>query len=272
MLGEQLTACDITPAGLKGDRAFALVDQEDGKVASAKSPRKWGALLEFRARFLEDATVEIAFPDGSTVRSDDPLVDEVLSAAAGRPVRLASAAPEAAVFEEVWPAIDGLAPEEIIAGTNIGTDEAGERISQFPLAGAAPAGTFFDLAVLHLMTGATLAQLARLNPSGTFDVRRYRPNLILDVDDASGFIENEWVGRILATVGGVRIRVSLPTMRCVMTTLAQADLPEDRSTLRTIADHNRVEIPGLGVWACAGAYAEVVEAGTLEVGAELSLV
>jgi len=55
-------------------------------------------------------------------------------------------------------------------------------------------------------------------------------------------------------------------MRCVMTTLAQGDLPADADTLRTIAGHNRVEIPELGTWACAGVYADVTTAGELAVG------
>ena len=49
-------------------------------------------------------------------------------------------------------------------------------------------------------------------------------------------------------------------MRCVMTTLAQDGLPHDRDTLRAVAAGNQVEVPGLGVWACAGVYADV-EAG-----------
>ena len=48
----------------------------------------------------------------------------------------------------------------------------------------------------------------------------------------------------------------------VMTTLAQAGLAADRATLRTIAR----EHPGLGVWACAGVYADVTDPGPVRVG------
>jgi hypothetical protein len=56
------------------------------------------------------------------------------------------------------------------------------------------------------------------------------------------------------------------TMRCVMTTLARGDLPEDRGTLRTLARHHRRDIPDLGTWACAGVYADVTDEGTVRTG------
>jgi len=53
MMGEELNACEVTERGLCGDRAYGLVDQETGKLASAKHPRKWGRLFDFRADFVE---------------------------------------------------------------------------------------------------------------------------------------------------------------------------------------------------------------------------
>ena len=267
MLGEQLTDCEIGPTGVRGDRAYALIDAEDGKVASAKNPRKWGALLACRARLVDETVAEMTLPDGSSVRSDSPDVDAVLSKAVGRDVRLASTAPDDRSFEEVWPDIEGLAPEAVIVGTSIGTEESGERVSQLALGMAAPPGTFFDLSVLHVLTTSTLERLRELAPSATFDVRRYRPNVLVDTGDAlDGFPENEWVGRTVALGADARMTVSLPTMRCVMTTLPQEELAADRETLRTIAAHNRIEITGLGQWACAGVYGDVASPGTVRVG------
>jgi hypothetical protein len=74
------------------------------------------------------------------------------------------------------------------------------------------------------------------------------------------------VGRRVALGAAAEVTVTLPTMRCVMTTLAQEDLARDRQTLRAIATHNRVEITGLGTWACAGAYADVAATGSVHVG------
>src|SRR5260370_16625025 len=86
MMGEERTATEITQRGLLGDRAYALVDSSDGKVATAKNPRKWPRLFEFHASFTEPAhgaakvpPVRIALPDGATVTSDQGDADQILS-------------------------------------------------------------------------------------------------------------------------------------------------------------------------------------------------
>jgi uncharacterized protein len=273
MLGEAVERCRIDERGVLGDRSYALLDVETGTVASAKVPRLWGGLLEFSARCAEEPErdaappVEITFPDGSVHHSGDAEIDAALSAAIGRDVRLIATPPEGAGFEEVWPEIDGLAPEAVIAGTHVRNEGTGERVSRFDLAAMAPHPAFFDLAVLHVLTSATLQRFRELAPGATFDERRYRPNIVLDgVGD--GFVENEWAGRVIAFTGGATVTATIPTMRCVMTTLPQGDLPRDPDTLRAIAKHNRVELPGLGTWACAGVYADVTGSGELTVGEE----
>jgi uncharacterized protein len=271
MLGEELPAAQVTERGVVGDRAWAVVDRADGRVASAKNPAKWKRLLELRPRFVDEPSagqpsppVEISFPDGSTARTDNG-ADEAVSRFLGRDVSLVATPPESARFEEVWPSDVGpIAPEEFVSNTRSGTSESGEAVSDITLAMAAPPGTFFDLSPLHVITSATLAALRSAAPSADFDVRRYRPNLLIDCD-AEGFVENGWPGTELQ-VGECRIRADLATMRCVMTTLPHGEVPADRETLRTIARENRIEIPGLGTWACAGAYATPTAAGQLRVG------
>ncbi|MEO6880319.1 MAG: MOSC domain-containing protein [Mycobacteriaceae bacterium] len=287
MLGETLTECSVDAGGLLGDRAYALLDVERGTIASAKDPRRWGALLDFSAAFVSEPVageaapvVDLVFPDGSRHRSDDPDVDDALSAVLGCAVRLLREPPPEATFDEVWPDIDGLAPQGFIDGTRHHDDE-GLVVSRIGLGMMAPAGTFFDLAVLHLLTTATLARLRELateaGSAADFDPRRFRPNLLLD-DDAgggSGFVEDAWVGRELQ-VGSqperARLSVSMVTMRCVMTTLAQQGLPRDADTLRVVARHHREKIPGLGTWACAGVYGGVSGPGVVRVGDEITLV
>jgi uncharacterized protein YcbX len=270
MQGERLDRAELTERGLTGDRSFAVIDGDTGKVASAKNPRKWGGLLECTAR-LEGDGVVITLPDGGSVHSGDGDVDQALSAVLGRTVTLASVPPDHAQFEEVWPDVDGLAPAEFIERTAGGRDDDGLPVSSLPIAMASPAGTFFDLAPLHLLTSATLSHLASLVPSSSFDVRRYRPNVLIDGADG-GFTENGWTGSTVALGSTARANVTLPTMRCVMTTLAQPGLPRDPATLQGIARHNRVEITGLGTWACAGAYAGVAAIGPLAVGDAVSVV
>lgn len=271
MQGEQIDAATVTDGGVVGDRAYAVVDAADGKVASAKNPAKWAALLACQARFGGEPqlgaplpVVVITLPDGSEVASDDPAVHQAISDVAGREARLTSVPLDAPVLEEVWPDIDGLAPTDFIESTRVDENEAGEVVSGIPMGLLAP-GSFMDLSPLHLLTTATLERLHELEPDATFDHRRYRPNVLVELDGA-GFVENGWVGGDVALGDQVVAAVSLPTMRCVMTTLAQGDLPVDRATLRTIARHNRIAIPDLGTWACAGVYATPTATGTITTG------
>lgn len=272
MLGESLTTARIGAAGVLGDRAYAVLDVGTGDVASAKVPRRWAALLECSARFVTEPQegappppVEIAFPDGSVLRSDDAGLDQALSALFGRPVRLVSSAPEGAGFEELWPEIDGLAPQAVIDATRRREEETGEVISRFDLSAFGAPGTFFDLSALHVLTTATLQRLQELAPDAVFDARRYRPNVVLD-GAGEGFVENGWPGSVL-TLGGATATASFATMRCVMTTLAHGDVPADPGVLRAVAKHNRIEIPQVGgVWASAGVYADVRSPGPVAVG------
>ena len=252
MMGEQLDAADVTEGGLLGDRRHALVDRETGKVASAKSPRRWPTLFAHRATYVAPPTgagalpaVRITLPDGRLVHSDQADVDQVLSAELGREVTLDRSAPEAPSLEEYWPDMEGLEHRDAL------TDET-----------MAP-GTFFDSGVIHLLTTATLDRLGQLYPDGRFDVRRFRPNLVLALTDArAGFVEEDWVGRSLAIGDEVRLRITKPCMRCVMTTLEQDDLPKDPGILRAAAQHNGVRV---------GVYASVARRGPVRVGDEVWL-
>ncbi|MDL5159128.1 MOSC domain-containing protein [Actinomycetospora termitidis] len=275
MQGESLQRAAFDERGVVGDRAYALLDVETGIVASAKVPKRWPQLLRFSAAFVDEPVlgesappVVITFPDGSTRRSDDPTINEALSSVLGRDVTLITTPPEGAGFEEIWPEIDDLAPQHIIDATTARQEDTGEAISRFDVAAFAPTGRFYDLAAIHVITESTLARLGELAPDSRFDVRRYRPNVVL-ADTDPGFVENDWVGREMSLGDAVRVSYTFQTMRCVMTTLAQEDLPEDRDTLRTVAKHNRVHIEKpevAGKWACAGVYADVTAGGELAVG------
>ncbi len=56
MMGEELNSSYVTDRGLVGDRTYAVIDKQSGKVASAKNPRKWGKLFDFRSAY-KDSTV-----------------------------------------------------------------------------------------------------------------------------------------------------------------------------------------------------------------------
>ncbi len=250
MMGEQLNSAEVTDRGLLGDRAYALVDAETGKVASAKFPRKWPTLLSHRATYVEPPAgadglpaVRITLPEGRIIRSDDADVDAVLSADLGRNVALDQSAPEAPSLEEYWPDIEGLDHRDAL------TEEA------------MPPGTFFDLGIVHLLSTATLDALREHYPEGRFEIRRFRPNVVVGPTDGQvGFVENDWVGKALHIGDDVRLRVTQPCPRCVMTTLAQDDLPKDPGILRTAARHNDVDV---------GVYATVERPGRILRGDEV---
>ena len=253
MMGEELNAAEVTKGGLLADRAYALVDGSDGKIASAKNPRKWPTLFDFRAALADTPRtgvkvppVRIALPDGTIVNSVQPDIDQILSEALHREVRL-SAQPErrAATAEEYWPDIEGL--------------DHRETVTDFGL----PEGTFFDCAVAHLMTTATLDRLRELYPQGRFEVRRFRPNMVVETGTGEkDFVENAWIGRILAIGDAVRLSITSHCPRCVMTTLPQGDLPRDAGILRTAAKHNRANI---------GVYASVLQGGKVRRGDSVRL-
>jgi len=251
MMGEELNAAEVTERGVLGDRPYALVDDETGKVVSAKEPRKWAKLFEFRGSFVEPPVslerlphVRITFPDGRSMTTVESGLDEALSDAVGRRVVFATAAPDKPSLEEYWPDIEGLTYRETV------TDEA------------MPEGTFFDLGLVHVLTTATLDRLRELHPQGRYEVRRFRPNIVVASAGGEGFVENDWVGRTLAIGEKVRLRVTGPCPRCVMTTLPQGDLPKDPGILRTAAQHNDANV---------GVYASVEQDGAVTRGDSVRL-
>jgi len=269
MAGERLEVCPVTDAGLIGDRGYALIDAETGKIVSAKRPQLWPDLLEFRATFVSEPTpgeplppATITFPDGASVRTDDPDVEDRLSSHFNRKVTLSTSAAPGAVIEEFW--LEDKGPN--VYGEQRPDD--GGIVTDFPASGVAPAGTHFDFSALHVLTTSTLDALRRAYPSGKIDERRFRPNVVI-ATEADGFVENDWEGVLEAD--GVGMALMIPTPRCVMTTLAQGDLDRDPAVLRTMAEYNMIRAGGLGELPCAGIYASVASGGTLRVGAEVTL-
>ena len=261
MTGEKLTETVLTQRGLLGDRAYALVDTQTGNVASGKNPRKWSRLLSCRSEFIDPPrsvetipTVRITLPDGETVASDQEDVHDVLSRFLGHQVQLTAAPPSAPNLEICLTGLEGIAPKDTVLDIAMGK--------------GAPEGTFFDFGVVHIITTASLAQLQEHYPAGSFDERRFRPNIVVEsAQGETGFVENEWIGHTIAIGDEVRLQVFEPTGRCVMTTLAQGDLPHDPGILRTAADHNRVHVAALDKdLPSVGVYANVLNGGTIRTG------
>ncbi len=246
MMGEEMNACDVTLKGLLGDRAYAVVDTSTGILANAKNPKKWPNMFDYRASFVEPpidseemSDIRITFPDGSMTVSTEEDLNERLSASFNRSVRLIEPSSDDAQFEEYI----------------LDIEEMNNRDSVVTC--PSPQGTFFDAAMVHLMTTSTINQLRALSPESRIEVRRFRPNIVIDVPDAQGFVENEWIGKQIRIGAEVILEVEQPTVRCVMTTLPQGDLPQDTNVLRTAVKQNNGAI---------GVYAKVIQSGRIRRG------
>ncbi len=266
MLGERVEAAELTERGLAGDRAYALVDAETGKVVSAKRPRLWGRMFDLHAAYDNPpvpgspSPVAVTLPSGQVVSTSDPDFDERVSDALGRKVSLVATTDDFLTYEEVWVDEKQADPYGPVIGS-----EGADRLIENPVSVGAPRGTFFDYSAIHLLTSSTLRALRAAYAEGAFDVRRFRPNIVVDVE-GDEFAENEWVERVLRIGEQVRLEVLVPTPRCVMTTLPQEDLPKDAGILRTVARANRLPFGPFGEQACVGVYAEVAAGGSIGIG------
>lgn len=226
----------IGERGVDGDRAWGLVDAEDGHLLSAK---RVAALFEASA--TDD---EVTLPDGRTFAVEDPAVHAALSAWLGRDVRLVRPDGAGAVSYEM---------------TFDPPDDAAEYY-EIPAAEE----TFLDLAPIHLLSTATLRGAAAARPDLDWDVRRFRPNLVLDVE-GEAFVEQTWLGRHLQ-VGEAVLSVDGPTVRCAMPLRAQPGGIERQPELfRAMSQLNETYPNHLGV------YVSVVRPGEVRTGDAVAL-
>lgn len=238
MQGGPVVELDLGTSGAAGDRGWGVVDPAAGRVLSAK---RWPALLEASATIDADGVVTVTLPGGSTHVAGEPGTDAALSAWLGHEVVLRRP-----------PSGDGL-PYEL-------PTEAWDDASpswEFP---GPPGGPFVDLAAAHVLTTASLRSAAALYPDGVWDVRRFRPTVLVDVE-GDGFVEDAWVGSTVA-VGDARLAPFMPTVRCAMTTRAQPGLARDTAIATTLNRHHDLNL---------GVYCAVEEPGTVRVGDDVRL-
>jgi hypothetical protein len=239
--GERIERAEVhATAGIPGDRSWALRDEREDELRSAK---KVPALLELSARCLAEPAgdevppIEIRLRDGTRVRGDDPRASALVSRDVGRALRLFARRPasDLAHYRRARPVQDFAA--EIRAASELLPDEPvpplPDVVGELAVY-ATPPGTYFDAFSLHLLTTASLAELARRAEGSRIDVRRFRPNVVIDTSPvAEGFVEAAWAGREVR-IGEARAHVVMPMMRCGMTTHAQAELPKDPRIMRAL--------------------------------------
>lgn len=244
MAGEAITHGELRAGVLVGDRAWGVVDVERGTLLSAK---RWPQLLRARASH-DDArgATTVWLPDGhGQGEAGEPALDAALTAWLGHAVALRRPTPEVRARIEM----DEL---DLALG---GGDDVRELVVRGTTSFETQPGSFFDSrSPLHLVTRATLAQLAREHGASAGAAARYRANLILD--GGAAFDELAWVGQVVR-VGALPLWIRKRTERCVLITRAQPGLDEDRPLLRHVARAHA---------ACVGVYAH---ARTGEFGADL---
>jgi hypothetical protein len=260
MMGEQVPTGAVGALGLVGDRGWAVRDEERGGIRGAK---KIAELMQLSASYVDepDGDVEITLPDGSSVASTDADRDERLSRALDHPVTLWPRRPPSDLDHyRRGPADHDDIVDELRAIFGREPDEPLPDLSAFPpeiLEYESPPGTYVDAYPLMVMSTSALRSLEQALPDSAVDVRRFRPNVVIDTGGRTGHPELEWAG-MRARIGSATIELTTPCPRCVMVTHAIGDeLPADRSILRHIVrdlDQN------------VGMYASVVEEGAISPG------
>ena len=223
-------------AGIEGDRAFYLVDDE-GNLINAK---RAGGLLRASAETNGDV-LGVRLPDGSVVDGEIELGRRVETNFYGRPV---SGRVVHGPWGEALSAVAGL-PLTVVRA-----DEPGGGLDR----GAEAAASLVSTAALEAL--ATAAGI-----DGRVDGRRFR--MTVGVDGVPAHAEDGWLGRRVAV--GEAILVPRGNVgRCRVTTLGPETGVRDLETLDVIADYRAgvetTEPLPFGVWC------EVVEPGRVKVG------
>ncbi|WP_405864112.1 MOSC domain-containing protein [Streptomyces sp. NBC_00005] len=221
-------------------------------------------MLRCRSRLDDSGVVQVVLPDGTALAVEDPELDVHLSTLLGRQVFVSAAVPEHNRLERAVPEYEGGVPDAVRETASV--DATGESITT----GSVAPGTFFDFGQVHLVTTASLDRMRTVYPTGDFDARRFRPNLVVDIPGGPGFPEDAWLGSRLR-VGEALFRVVVPTPRCVIPTLGHGELPPDPGIMRAVARDHRMPVFDLGRLSCLGVYLDVLEAGTVRVGDLITL-
>jgi len=238
MQGEGVQRLEFVHGSASGDRQWALVDAETDVFLSAK---RHGKLLHACPRTEEDGSVVIRFPDGGEIGTLDPTANGVLSDWLGHRVELRR--PEDGVSPAYESQVDPM------------DDDSGASLFR------GPSTHFADFADVHLLTTASLRAAKAIHPDGDWDVRRFRPTVVIDMGDRpiaeEGFLEDGWIGSRVVLGAGAAFEIFMQTIRCNLPTRAQPGLPRDTSVARVLRDQHDF---------CLGVYGAFRAAGVVEIG------
>jgi MOSC domain-containing protein len=235
--GEAIDAARVESDGVLGDRRWGIRDERTGRILTA---RRRPELLGAFASYDGDEPV-ISLPDAAILVGAGKQTDDQLSQWLAARVSLVSS-----VVNESGRA-------EYFADA---TDDTSQAIEW-----TMPHGRYVDSSPILLVTTASLRTAAAHHPSGVWDPRRFRPNILVDLD-GEGWIEDSWVGQPVR-VGAVTVVPTQPCIRCTMVTRSQPGLAADVEIFRSLARHHRGHF---GVWS------EVLTPGKVSVGDPASIV
>jgi uncharacterized protein YcbX/NAD(P)H-flavin reductase len=262
MAGGKLPCASYNKLGMIGDRGWSLRDHLLDEIVGAK---RFGNIMQLRAEYCTEVihpndipAVRIFFPNGSSITSDSPEAQSLLSAYLGRQVELRPLEDNKKYYKKHSTKLNPAAVRHelgMLPGDNM------ENLGAFPLSMVAKLGkyvtppfTHYDAYPIHFLTSATLGWLQQNNPDAQIDVRRFRPNFLIDtLTQPLGFVEKQWVGGYLE-IGSVVIKVECPAIRCSMPAQAQPELRKDSKVANAIR---------LTAKQFVGSYATVIEVGDI---------
>jgi uncharacterized protein YcbX len=280
--GERIERTDIGSRGVHGDRLWAVRDLERDVTATARRiPKLLGATARYAHPVTADAgpgnapEVEITFPDGSVCSSNDPEVHNKLSAMVDRDVRLTALPPadDTSLHKLSRDERENMSIAALRKDFGVTDDEKFPDMSMFRVSDLAtlsrystPPGTFVDVAPVHVLSQTSLATIgAELDgdpDAPHVDVRRFRPNILLALDNPDdGLPESGWIGGRLS-LGAAVLEVTMQTIRCVVPSRPQPGLEVDRRITKAVAGRAS---------RCLGTYCWVATAGAVSVGDDVAL-
>ena len=261
MMGETLREADIGETGIPGDRGWAVRDEQRGGIRGGK---KIPQLMTLTAQSGATAPL-ITAPDRDSALASAEDINDWLSNKLNHPVTLwpllpaeqldhyRRGAPDTEDFEQELRSVFGRLPDEPLP------DLSGfEELLEFE----SPPGTYFDAFPISIMSQQSLNTMNQLEGESQFDVRRFRPNLLVDIPDTyHPFPEQAWVGKTLS-IGSVMLKIDTTCPRCAMTTHGFDDLPQDAQIMRKLVANSEGNL---------GIYASVVQAGSVTAGDSVSV-
>jgi len=239
LLGERLPELRLVGDGVDGDRMWGIQDRSDGRILTARrEPR----LLFASSRMAEhDGLPVIILPDGQELMGPGPDTDAALSAWLAKPVTLVAAAESDAARAEYF--ADA-------------TNDASQALEW-----TMPKGRFVDAFPVLVMTTAGLRGSASAYSSGIWDVRRFRPNILIQLD-REGWYEDAWAERRM-NVGSAQLVPRRRCIRCTMVNRAQPGLERDVNIYKTLHRTHGGE---------AGMWTQVIQPGVISEGASVEIV